>query len=522
MLSTKYLQVGDTVRVAPMGLRCRISYNSNGVVSRIVFIDSSDVEWQCALDESIALQKYNVVPSRLVNKTACQVEGILSFEGLSAIDVVNTGVDKAVQGKILDKNEQLYFKAYNLTDSRVQYGAYQQVTQLSMMGFNVCPGFVYSADMSQSKVEKLPVIALQYPFISGYEVVSKGNVCSFVNESCQFSRVESVARDVNSLGNIVAKVTCADRVQFTVPYNQIVKYNVQKNTVVAYEDDGIVYSTDKSNRAKKVDADIHCSCCGAAIHVKENEPYCRCSYSNCMSMKYPVVENMIKLLGLAPMSYVTYRKYVDNGQLTSICDIFDVTENSSIEVHCTLPTLLRALCPVYVVRSADFFDRMCKCAGSTDATMHYLQNPDDIYSDMHTVLSKVCLKNFISWIKDPENLLVVKTFVEMPNIHLQESSVHLDVPPLFRNKVIYLEGTFNHGSYMDVSSILSCYGATVTTTLDNRCNCVVVGGLVKNPDSLESVKIAVSYDIPVYQERIFFEHYGIDADIENANKLHSC
>ena len=108
--------------------------------------------------------------------------------------------------------------------------------------------------------------------------------------------------------------------------------------------------------------------------------------------------------------------------------------------------------------------------------------------------------------------------MEMKNIRIVETTVKLDVPPLFRNKVIYLEGAFNHGSYMDVSSILTCYGATVTTTLDNRCSCVIVGGLVRNTDLVESVRIAASYNIPIYAESDFFNQYGIDDDIASQSK----
>lgn len=520
MISTKFVSVGSTVRVLPLGTRCKVRYNDNGVVSAIVlFIPVTATEFMerpLSSASSLLLQKNGVIPSRLANGRKCTVEGVLCSNDITVQQLASHTVDELIQQCVSDKNANLQFKAYSLSEGLVSYSAYQQVTQLNMMGYKCCESFVVSADVTDKKLQMQPAVQSLYPFILAYAVVNRNSQVSVVYDTPKYMRVDSISTHWNVLGDIVATVSCGTE-QFSCSYNSIVKYNVQKGTVVVY-DDGIQYSTDRNALAKRVPSDIKCTCCGASIHVNANEQFCRCSYDNCMTVKYPVVENVTKLLKLNPMTFDDYKQYVSSKQLTSLCDIFDVNNNENIQVTCTLPTLLKAICPVQVVRTQDFFDKFCTCAGSVDAVLHYLECPTDIALDMSRVLPKACIDRFASWVEQPENLLLCKTFMEMKNIRIVETTVKLDVPPLFRNKVIYLEGAFNHGSYMDVSSILTCYGATVTTTLDNRCSCVIVGGLVRNPDLIESVRIAASYNIPIYAESDFFNQYGIDDDIASQSK----
>lgn len=512
MINKSNVQVGDTVVVVPFGLVGRVNYNENGVISGIDVCGKDSASYVPLSHTTCAkLQKNNVVPSRLVNKRGYVVNGVFEVSGIGVQDVVNRNPSEVLLSAISDGNREVSFKAFMMESPNDSYSFVQQSALMTTLGFNKCSSFVVSSSEQLNRIAKMPSMLL-YPKVSGYAIVHKDGYV-YEPESFQYLKVSSVQRDVNSSGFIVAEVQFDNGSSITVPYPQVVKYNVQKSSCVVVDSGHIVFCSDRGNLSKKVDREFHCNFCGSLV-TSPFDGYVRCPYDNCTSRLYPVVENMTREFNVPCIDYSTYRQYVDEKRITCLVDVFDLPEYKDLKISCTLSTLLKALCPVNVVKNRSFFDKFVEKCGSLEAFHHYIENPYEIESDMSHFVDKTSCQAFSTWISVPENILTVKSVIDIVDVKQRE--FNLDVPKLFRNKSVYIEGDFNHGSYSVISSILRSYGADIVTTVDTRCDCVLLGDFVRNLEDVPAVNIARSYNIPVYTESYFFGMYDIDSDLSAA------
>lgn len=517
MLKKTDVMVGDTVRVVPIGFLAQVDYNSNGVISGVYSLDEEgSVSYKLDSNVTAKLQKCNVIPSRIVNSKECSVQGVFTYDLLSIPDMVCIGKDAYLKKIVSEFNlDNVSFYAFNIVDSKVTYGAYQQNTLLSMMGFKVCDSFVISSDVKKkSNFNSIPVM-LKYPLVCGYAVLQRGSDFRYVPEYFTYSRVASVKRQVNPSGYILASVLCTDNYEIKVPYPDVVRFNIQKGSYIIVDFDKVVYCSDRNNTSKKVEREFRCEFCGSLV-TSPMTGYLKCSYDNCTSNMYPQVENMLTTFGLDPLPYADYIDYVKSGKILSLSDVLDLERYKGNTVQCTPSDVLKAVCPVHVVKDRSFFDKFVEFCKSIESVNYYICNPCDISKDMSSFLPYNMCKSFELWIDDPENLLTVQTFMSMNNICIKFDSITLDVPKIFRNKTIHLTGKFRRGSYDTISSILRSYGAEISAKFDNRSNCVIVGDLEKNVESIPVVDIALSYNIPVFTETAFFSSYGIDYDIEKS------
>lgn len=514
MLKKTDIPRGSMIRVVPLGKLAEIHYNDNGVISGIY--DTDGIEMKDKWDASICarLQKNSIIPSRLLNSGSCAVRGVFHHVTAKIEYIERYGVDNDVEAAIQTKEiENVEFYAFDIIDGKSVYGAYQVDTLLDMRGFNRCKEFMGNFDSNAHvKLEELHAMS-DYPFISGYAIAENGKPTRYIDSGVSYEKINDVMREVSKNGYINARLVSSSNREYLIPYTELVRYNVQKNSIILF-DEGVKFCTDRNRNAKKVDHAIRCEFCGATINVPMRG-YVRCGYDNCVSNIYPCVENMLYVFGLNHLSYADYISYVEDKKIVSICDVMSLPEYADAKVSVTLSTLLQALCPPGVVRSVGFFDKLCESAKSQESIMFYLNDPVWIEKDMKRILNPIDIEAFKNWVSDPENLLIIKTFIDMDNISIQDTKVSLDVPTLFRNKKILLDGVFKHGSFEYVSSILKSYGADITAEFDNRCNCVIIGDLTKYKENLESVLKAGAYGIPVFAENGFFKDYGIDRDIEN-------
>lgn len=511
MLKTNQVRSGNTVRVIPYGILAKVTYNEKGVISGVYISESGSNSYN-ELSQSVivSLQKNETLPSRISPARKSTVYGVFYIPGISVQDIVSS------KYSLQHDTNKFNFIAYNVVSSDSSYVAYNQQVTLQMMGFKVCNSFIVSPEISSyHNFLKVPVVMSMYPFISGYAVVESDGYVEYVPETVMFHKVADVTRTTNQNGYIDALINMVDKYTVQSSYTQVVRFNVQKNSYVAVDDGSIVHCSDYSNLSKKVDNDIRCTFCGKLVHVPDSG-FVKCSNDNCTSNLYPVVQNMIHVLGLPSMTYDLYISYVRSGEFTCVSDLFVCEPYRDIRVDCTVSDVLKALCPIWCVHDRNFFDKFAQSAGSLSAIFHYLENPEEISKDMGSFVGYRSCEAFKEWISIAENLLMVKTMYDIDNVNVITDSIVLDVPKLFRNKNIYLEGEFNHGCYEEVSSILKSYGADIVSVVDTRCDCVIIGNFVRDVKNNATVNIAISYNIPVYNELQFFSEYGIDDDIKQA------
>lgn len=511
MINLSDLAVGNTVRVVPSGALCDVSYNENGVICNVV-VNGTEV----SSSFSVTLQKANVFPSRISRKSRTTVSGVLCLDEVDVKSLsTTTPSDEVVERISVGNVSDVKFKSFWIdSSSNMPYGAYQQTTVMKMLGFDPCQSFVVGPETSESAVHKYQS-TMGYPFVSGFYVIrNNGSDNVFVPCNVVFSTVKSVSRYFTRYGYVVSDVECSDAV-VTVPYTSVVRYNVQKGSVVGVDDGRIVFGSDRRNLSKKVDREFRCPYCGSKINVPLSG-YVQCSYENCVSRLYSQVLHFCKTLDLPSVPYSEYSDAVREKQFMSMCDVFDLPTLTDVTVTCPPSTLLRSLCPVSVRVTDDFFDKFVEAAGSVDALMYYLENVEKIQSDLIPPLTRLQVASFSRWLSESENVLVLKEFINSDKVSLVKNSTTLNVPKIFRNKTIYLEGRFRHGSYLDVCSILRSYGAEIASKFDNRCDCVIVGDVSIDNVGTSVVEVANSYNVPVFQEGTFFTNYDIDKDIDNA------
>lgn len=516
MLDVNTLTSSNVVNVVPMGLMCKATYNENGVISGIYTLDPTTQETKEKLPSNYVadMQKEGLVPSRLTMKSKFEVNFVVKPINFNVVQFQKMAYDNYVQS-ILDMNDtEVEVVAYygKSDNSIMSHTNVQMMSRLSMFGFKTADTFMCSEHVinKQSNLQKI-LLTSNYPFVNGYQV-SSGLDHMYIPSNVKVLKVSSCDRCVNEHGFIQEHVTFTDETHMDVPYTDIVRNNVQKGSVVAIDNNHIVYCNDLNNQKKKVPNQFHCDYCGTLVHVPFNG-YMKCSYDNCVSTMLDRVQHMVNSLNMKKLDVVTYWEYVNNKQIHILGDVFDLPQYKDCEVQCTVADILWATCPVSVIRNRDFFDKLVTCAGSLDAVNHYLENPNEIQKDMIAVLPVRSIESYTQWISIPENLLTVKSMMDIPNVHVKTKSLSLNVPKIFRNKGICLEGQFKHGSFQEVSNILESYGASVVATFSPRVDCVVLGDFVRVPESDTVARTAVSYNIPVYAEKDFFKAYNIDSDL---------
>lgn len=507
MLSMQDVKVGDTVRVVPLGLLCEVKYNDNGVISGVF----DEEENKAPSDVTARLQKDNVVPSRLSRRMPCSVHGVITCD-MSPESLVDNEASSYVRSLLESGKQEVKFLAYRVEADKVSYGTYQQVTALEMLGFSSCPSFVVSASMKQKDLRKVQT-TMGYPFVSGYEVASTDSF-KFVKSSVVFEKVKNVSPEYNSNGYVVAGLeTRIGKCIYYVPYPSAVKYNTVPGSVVAFDNGKLEFGSKRNDTSKQVARKFHCPYCGTLIS-SPSEGLLTCSYENCASLLYPKFEHLVSVLKLPVVGYSWLHDKVESKQVVALCDVMQYEPYSNVEVTCTASDVVRAVCPVSVRVSKDFFDKFAQSAGSVEALTYYLRNPEQIEKDLPSLDSR-SVQSFVKWISDPENLLTVNTFLDMEQIHVVRDVVKLNVPKLFRGKTIYVDGTFRHGSYSEVCGILRSYGAEVSSEMNSSCNCVIVGDLTPDKRNMPCVDLANAYNVPAYLESTFFAQYDIDKDLKD-------
>ena len=152
------------------------------------------------------------------------------------------------------------------------------------------------------------------------------------------------------------------------------------------------------------------------------------------------------------------------------------------------------------------------CMETVKTIVFYMNNPEQIAGDLR--IHHTDLPALTEWFSDLCNVSDMSTLLATPNIQIEETNRKFDGAPIFRDKLIFITGTFLHGSMGYVSSILQSYAAKVTTVMSNNVDCVLVGGTHENIDGA-GVATAKAMRKPVMEELDFFAAYGIDEDINN-------
>lgn len=525
MLSNLTCKPGSYIEVVPLGLQCTLQYNANGILQKILIgfhttdYANSDVK---VLDPDLTLRlmKAKKVPHRIPFslgttwvKAIFYTKKHFKTSGL----LPECLYDDLIEDLVINMEDYTLYACDLCNDSFTFLGGPIIATRLNTFGFETLPGYqVY--DM----VSSIPLKSLmqqkkspfEYPYVSGIFTYEAGKNATYLRADLYQATVKSMKEYLEEHGYLRASLK-TDLKNIDAPYSDIAKYNVGNKASVILDEDKILASwRPKSLINNKVSRTKECSICHHKMIVPPHGNT-HCENEKCPSRLYSQISHFLKVLNLPSIEFDEYQTLIRDKSVGCLLDLFSLEKFEGVKVQCTLSNFLFAVVPFELCRGLDFFQQFTNYLGSIEAFDFYLENPDAISSDLR--LNKMYSKNFSTWLKDPEHLLIVRTLLDMKDvIEIQPVKKHFEGAPIFRGKTICLTGKFQHGTLEDVIGILQSYSAKVTTNFDNTVNCVVIGHYECEDKDL--IETAVSYHVPIYGEDDFFKAYEIDLDIEQGGQ----
>lgn len=514
------LKAGDYISVVPFGLNVTIQYNDKGLIQK-VFKGHDNSEWKDATSEYLPIILKN---KQLPNKLPVTGGTTLIRGAFVKSDVISSlqKNPKSLQQEL----EQLYssdptsFKFYGgdiSTNTNSIKGALSCRRWLSTARIELLPGYSISRELTDQEFEHMLLqnYPFQYPLISGYILFHSDGSIEYPKVQITQSVVKGVTTSTNISGCIEGNIEYEDGSIQLVPYSQIVKYNIQSNTLVLRDANLTIIHTIapavSANKRTVVSNKIQCSCCGRNIIVPPVGDV-MCSDEQCNTRLYPRVMQLCKTLKIPCPTFEEYKVISDNvGTLFTVLDMIDKPIYTGDVLHITMEDGLRAIIPKSILPGMQQITQLAdNFSNSIQTLCYYIRHVDKMKSDLS--LDNNAFNRFYTWISSPENCSDVIEFFKLSSICIEKAEKRFDGPPIFRDKTIMLTGSFLHGSLDEVSSILKSYSANVTTEFSKDIDCLIIGDTQENLDG-HSIITARKSRIPVMTESEFFHEYDIDTDI---------
>ena len=507
---------GSFVSIIPSGVIITLQYDKNGDLEKIYrgarpnCTDTGDAVFTLfKLAKTIPLH-INVLQGTTYVIGALYTDAICNKDNIVMID----NEDLLMAEYQVSPDKFVFWAGYADSLATSFQGPYAVRQWLRTNGFNILPGWVVPANLSQNEFNHIvsnEPSTLRYPLNKGY-IVYRDNKFNVDPSDVRIKVVNKLSRSTDASGCLIGTLSYTDGTDQKFQYADIVKFNAQPGMLVGIDsNDRLVYSACTKNKLPDpLSSTVSCSTCGKIIKLPESG-FAQCADPHCISLLYPHIVHLTNVLNLPAMSYDDFCKYVENKKLIAIQDIFTLPEYADIHVDCRLDTILHAAVPPEVCPRLDMFSSITnKCNNNLATINYYLHNPNTIENDLN--IHSPFLHKFVSWISDPYNLLTVQALFSYHNIEIRTWDMRFEGPPIFRNKVIMVTGTFDHGEYCDIEAILQSYSATVVFEFSTKVDCILVGNHKDNIDG-SAIVAARKFSIPVIDEKQFFSMYDIDADL---------
>lgn len=516
MLNQIICKSGSYVEIVPIGLLCTIEYGETGILEKIYTSYSDNLSELDLLDSNLTfeLKKHNIVPQRIMfTQGITHIKGVFYTKKLFKKDGCLPECIKQDMISDLYINMMEYtFYAGHMENNTYNFNGPSNIsTHLRTFGFNVIPGHVVY-DLTNG----LPIKYLmsnsnypfEYPLISGVMVYENITNWKYIPANLSQCYVKNTDNYLDEYGNIRTIISTSKNKLYK-SYTEIVHNDVQSKSILILDGFNIVY-TYKPNKLfrSKIPNKLHCDICGKALTVPASG-FTHCHDDHCPSRIYPIIQHFIEVLNLPKMPFDVFLNHIKTGKIYCLIDILLLDEYKDIQIECTLSKLLFSVVPIELCRNIEYFQQFVNHLGSIKAFDYYIENPDAIISDLS--LNPIYSKNFANWLKDPSNIVELKSLMDCEQIKINPVHKKFEGLPILRNKTICVTGKFIHGTLEDIISIIQSYSGKVVTSFDNSVSFVVVGHFENEDPNI--IELAIGYHIPVYGEDDFFRYYGIDADM---------
>ena len=508
---------GEYVTLVPVGIPLTLQYSDKGLLQK-VYLNHEEENWVDKTEDYFQiLFKRNSVPNKIsFTGNTSYVRGVLVTSNIyAATSKEPNSILSELCTKYLADPASFTFYAGDVQSYSAAFKGAVAVRQwLTVSKFNVLPGYVIPQDLTEAQFEHM--VKMNYPFvfplIDSYILYHNDGSITYPKTQLRQVTVKSVDKQRDTAGNIEAVIRDTLGDIRVIPYSTLVHYNIQPNSIIVVDsDDNIVHCLAATGELSTLSNRLRCDCCGRQITVPVTGNT-RCADPQCNSVLYPRVKQLCHYLNLPEMSYEDYTEYTDTvGNAFIVLDIFDHPDYKDTELEITMAQGLRAIVPKSVLPGQAQITQLCDTFSNSVQTMtYYLQHPDKIATDFN--LDSHAYQRFLQWIDNVENCTDVVELFKLPNLHIVQAEIKFEGEPIFRNKTIYVTGSFIHGSLIEIRNIFQSYAATVTFEYNDTVDCVVIGDGQENVNG-HAVLSARKHQIPIMSESQFFLQYDIDADL---------
>ena len=523
MLVTKtFCKPGSLIYIVPTGLLVSLRYDAHGQLNRISkgftpFGDDSGEE--ISEDFRKAVVNHGMIPGSIkITGGNTVVWGVFySDEFKTEIgDVPQCEYDRII-ADIVAGNIKYKFYIGNIDSGAA---AITNPTSLNthgrMNGFDILPSWLIPSEATDKALKDYINSNIHYPFkyplISGYVVYEGVNKPYFYSLNLKTISVKDTTKYVNHSGYFKYKVQYGEDEYLYMNYPDAAFYNVQKNSQLVLDSETVIWSNTKSsNHSDRLPKRVVCKSCGKILDVPDTG-FMTCTNPHCTSLLYPRIERFCKVLGLEVLSKDQFDKYVTSSELQIFPDLLLLPEYKDTKINKNLWEIIFACLPMEVGTDKQWLIKFCnRCNNNYQTIKYYFDGPIRIYTELDMNVSR----RLANWLSEPQNILELDTIInsEQIEIAVKDKIMSFDGAPIFRNKTIYITGTFRHGSHAEIQSILESYSATVVTDFDNFVQCVLVGD-IKDGIEGQAILTARELHLPIFNETEFFAKYEIDEDLE--------
>lgn len=516
MTSRNFLKAGNLVEPIPLGILLSVKYQPSGSIQSVDAKFSTDDE----SDPTLNKQCLDILTSKkLVPNSILTQNGTVSVLGVLTIDrptVVCGDIPYAQYSKIADlaSSSSCSCKFYALdaecTNIILANGVYTR-NWLKFQKFELLPGVTLPLNKHEEVLDNAVLNSeIRYSSIIGYYSFSKSErIMNLLHyHLAQVSRINDY---LDESGYLHTNIECRyseinDFITLnTSYYESIIKFNLKVGDYIIIDENNAIVMKYYGTDHKQNSDEYTCKVCGRKYEVLDD--FTVCPNTRCMSHTYDDVYHLLSVFGVSRgkiLSYNEYKDLVNAKNIEKLSDVLKLDAYSGTQFSLSFYNILDACISEELLRDRKPIWELCEaCNHSYYSIMHYIDNPQDISSDLH-----VYDTHLISWLKD--NADIVKEICELPNVNIVESAKKFEGAPIFRDKNICITGTFRHGSLSDVSSILMSYSANITSY--KNCDVVLVGDIKENVDG-RAINFAKAHNITIMNESDFFALYEIDDDL---------
>jgi hypothetical protein len=517
LISKTFCPAGSLLYIVPTGLQVTLHYNALGNITDVY--QGFDRAVHLGEDFMKAIVRMGLVPNAVhANSGATDVCGVFysdRFECSNGL-LPNCEYDRIISEIMSGTSGYKLYVGKVVTGSVTLTNAPALISWASLNNFQLLDSWFMPEEANDQVLHsytKSINYKFKYPLIAGYLIYESFNEPYYKSTDLRTATINKAKKYTDLNGYIKYDISYGDDTTLTLNYPEAVQFNIFEKSQIVLDRHQIIWcSTTSSETSHRLSKRLTCEFCHKILDVPE-AGVMQCTDDTCKSLLYNRINRLCTTLEIKAPSYSAFKKLAKNDEIQSLPDLFLLPDYQELTIDKPLWEVIKAVIPAELGVADDWLIQLCnKCHNEFETVNYYFNGPLRI----NTELDMEVPIRLARWLDNARNMNELSTIVNSNQIHLRGTGclANFNAPLLFLHKTIYITGVFKSGSQMDIITILQSYGAAVVTEFDEYIDYVVVGDIKENING-EAIQGARSLGIPVIDESVFFNHFGIDQDLAN-------